>query len=79
VTDDAEHEQLAVDLGRAPEGIGLGHLADELPDLRGDVALRWCAGARLPAPEQAETGPMSTDDGVRLDDDEGVCPAGPDL
>jgi len=67
--DEAKHEQLAVDLGCTPERIGLCHPADESLDLGRNLILRRSTGARLPTPEQAETGPMPTDDCVRLDDD----------
>ena len=66
-------------LGAPQSTLALAICADELLDLGGDVVLRRCAGARLPAPEQAEAGAMPADHGVGLDDDEGVGPAGPDL
>ena len=67
--DDAELEQLAMDLRRAPGHVGLGYASDEPLDLRGNLVLRGFARERLPAPEQAETGSMPADHGVWLDDE----------
>lgn len=68
-----------MDLGRAPEGIGLGHPADQPLDLRRNLVLPRGVAAGLPAPKEAEARPMPANDRVGLDDDECVCPAGPDL
>ena len=73
---DAELEQLAMNARRAPQGVGLGHLADEFAD--GGVRARTperCPGA--PGPELAEGGAMPTHDGVRFDEDEDMAPTGP--
>jgi hypothetical protein len=75
---DAELEQLAVDSGRAPPHVGLGHLADERLDLGGDVASRRAARAGLPAPEKTETGAVPADHGIWLDDHQDVRPARPE-
>jgi len=74
----AELEQFAVDFGCAPERIGFGYLADELPDFCRDAALDWATRARLPLPEQAEPGPVPADHGVWLDNDKHVRPARPE-
>ena len=58
--------------------IGLGQVPDELPDFWRDAALGWAARARLPSPEQTESGPVPADHGVRFDDDKHVSPARPE-
>jgi hypothetical protein len=55
------------------------HAEGCLLDLGRNLVLRRSAGAGLPAPEQTEAGTMPADDGVWLDNDEGIGPAGLDL
>ncbi len=62
---DAELEELTVDPGRAPEGIGKAHVTDQLADFERHL---WPAAARsrLPSPEQAKTRAMPADNTLRL-------------
>ena len=68
---DSKFEKLAMDPGRAPEGIGQAHVADQLAYFERDL---WPAAARsrFPSPEQTKTSTMPPDDGLRLDDRQGV-------
>src|SRR5712664_2327383 len=68
---DPELEQLAVDARCAPQPIGQAHLSDLAPNLHWDL---WptAARARLPAPVQAEAGPMPTNDRLWPDNGDGV-------
>src|ERR1022692_163219 len=75
---DAELQQFAVNSGRAPAHVGIGHLADKPFGLLGDSAVGRAAGARLPSPEQAEAGAVPADHGVSLDDNQHVRPARPE-
>ena len=75
---DAELEQLAVDSGRAPAHVGLGHLSDERLDIGGDVAPRRAARAGLPSPDETETGTVPADHGVWPDDDQHLRRARPE-
>ena len=60
-----------MDPGSAPQWIGQAHIEDQLADFQRH--LRPAAAApRLPSPEQAETGAMPTDNGLRLYDRQGV-------
>jgi len=56
---------------RAPQPIGEAHLADQAPDLHWNL---WPAAtrARLPAPVQAQDGPMPPDDRLWPDNGDGV-------
>src|SRR5438128_2115118 len=59
---------------RAPEGIGEGHGADELCDLRIDGRTTGSTASRLPVPERAETLPVPANHGLRLNDIERFAP-----
>jgi len=62
---------------RAPQGMGLGHPLDECAHLRRDS---WAAGSgppALPGPEQPEAGAVPANDGLGLDDGNGLRPAVP--
>jgi len=66
-----------VNSGRAPQGVGLGHPMDECAHLRRDS---WAAGSvppALPGPEQPEAGAVPANDGLGLDDGDGLPPAAP--
>jgi len=68
---DAEFEKFTMDPGSAPERIGEAHFSDQLANFERDP---WSAGPtlRLPSPEQAKTGAMPSDDGLRLHDRQSV-------
>jgi hypothetical protein len=76
---DAEHLQLAMNPGCAPQRIGGGYLLDQSAEFCG------CAGAAStlplrvgqPGPEFAEPFALPTDDGVCLDIKQGMSPVGP--
>src|SRR5882724_8155984 len=64
---------------RAPEGIGEGHGADELGDLRIDVRTTGSTSPRLPVPERTEALPVPANHGLRLNDMERFAPPCPPL
>src|SRR5467141_2973443 len=64
---------------RAPEGIGEGHGADELGDLRIDGRTTGSTAPRLPVPERAEALPVPANHGLRLNDMERLAPPCPPL
>src|SRR5438128_515287 len=64
---------------RAPEGIGEGHGADELGDLRIDGRATGSTASRLPVPERAEALPVPANHGLRLNDIERFAPPCPPL
>src|SRR5712664_2151717 len=64
---------------RAPEGIGEGHGADELGDLRIDGRATGSIASRLPVPERAEALPVPANHGLRLNDMERFAPPCPPL
>jgi hypothetical protein len=74
--DEAELLKFTVDFGDFPTRILRRQAPDQRPDLLRDS---WPAatGPGTPAPVQPKTGPVPADDGVGLDDDEDVGPAGP--
>jgi hypothetical protein len=76
---EAQLLKLSVNPRCPPQGVGRGHSADERADLVGD---RWAAGSvptALPGPDEPEAGPLPADDGVGLDDGEGLRPAVPQV
>src|SRR5467141_1681068 len=64
---------------RAPEGIGEGHGADELGDLRIDGRTTGSTASRLPVPERAEALPVPANHGLPLNDMERLAPPYPPL
>ena len=68
-----------MDARRAPEGIGEGHGADELGDLRIDGRTTGSTSPRLPVPERAETPVVPANHGLRLNDMERFAPPCPPL
>jgi hypothetical protein len=68
---DPELQEFTMNARRAPQPVGEAHLADQVPDLQWNL---WSAAtrARLPAPVQAEAGPMPPDDRLWLDNGDGV-------
>src|SRR5271163_3807911 len=61
----AEHEQFAVNAGRAPQWVGHAHLSDQVTNLTVD---RWPADARarFPAPVGLKAATVPADDGLGL-------------
>jgi len=60
-----------MDPGSAPEWIGPTHFSDQLANFEGDL---WSAAAtsRLPLPERTKTSTMPADNGLWLNDRQGV-------
>jgi hypothetical protein len=73
---EAEREEFPMDPRRAPQGIGVRHLANEGPDSDGEARL---AGPRLrpPPPVPAESLTVPANHGRRLHEHEGVPPGRP--
>jgi len=74
---DPEPEQFTVDAGRAPQRIRPAHPSDKLPNL--GVNLRATAAAALSAPIVSKPLPMPADNGLRLNDMQGLSPSRADL
>src|SRR6266849_1311665 len=75
----AQHQELAVDSGRAPERVGERHLLDEGSQLRAHRRTPWPTMSRLSGPESAEPLPMPADDGLWPNQAQGIAPARPAL
>ena len=76
---DAEHLQLAVNPGCAPERIGRNHPLDQASNLdgyRGSAAMAL-VHPRPPSPEPAKPFALPADDRVGSDANQGSAPAGP--
>ena len=76
---DAEHFQLTVNPGCAPERVGGNHPFDEASNLdgrRGSAAMALFH-ARPPSPEPAKPFALPADDRVGLDVNQGTAPASP--
>ena len=75
---DVQFGQFRLDAPTTPGGIGLPHAADQVDQVT--IHRRPSnTGARFPAPEPAETRPMPSHDGARLNDDQHPLPVGPAL
>src|SRR5204863_4090707 len=68
---DPELEELSMDAWCAPEWIGEAHLSDQPADFR-RYARPSDSPTRFPAPERAEARSMPADNGLRLDDRDGI-------
>ena len=75
--DEAELLKFAVNLGGSPTRILCREAQDQRPDLFGD-SRPAAAGPRSPTPVQPKTDPVPADDGLGLDDDQNIGPAGPE-
>jgi len=75
---DAEHLELPVHARRAPEGIFSREPANEGTDLRGNRGSPTATTAGFPGPEETESLPVPTYQGVRLENGECLQTAGPD-
>ncbi len=72
---ESQHLQLAMDARRAPTSVA-GHPYDQPTDFAINSRTARRASSRFPGREETEAPSMPTDDGVRLNDDQGVAPAG---
>src|SRR3954453_6732133 len=61
---DAELEEFSMNARSAPERICQAHLADQLPNLEGQLGPAG-SSSRLPAPEGAESSPIPSYDRLR--------------
>ena len=68
--------EFRVDFGGAPVGILLRQASDQIPPFLGDPRPP-AARTRPPAPIKPKAGAMPANDGVRLDNEEDIGPAGP--
>jgi len=68
---DAELEEFAMDPGSAPQRVGEAHGADQLPDFEPYIRSA-VATSRLPSPERTKLSTMPPDNGLRLDDYQGI-------
>src|ERR1035437_3535387 len=69
----AQLGEFGLNAGPAPRGVGLPHL----PNQRDEVAVEGgssIACARFPTPEEAKAKAMPSDDGLGLEEDQGVWP-----
>ncbi len=73
---DAEFEQPAVDPRGAPQNVGAGHLADELPDLNGNHRPTWPSCSALPRPVASEATTVQIDHGFGANEMEVSPPMG---
>ena len=64
---DAQFSQFRLDAPAAPGGIGLPHVPDKADQVAMQRRPSWTR-ARFPTPEAAESCPMPSHDGARLND-----------
>ncbi len=75
---DPKLEQFAVYPRRSPAWVGLGHLSDELTDLRGNGWSTLSVPTALPGPVQPEAFSVPSDDGFGFHEGERLGPVCPD-
>ncbi len=75
---DAELEELTADALGAPQAVLGGHAADEVDDVGRNAGRGGRLPPGAPLPEQSEAVSMPAKKGVRLDEHEGIAPAGED-
>ena len=75
---DAELQQFAVNVWRAPEWISAAPYTDQLPNLFRHRRAAGLTMANLPSPEQAEALTLPADDRGGLEDGKSGWPAAPD-
>ena len=73
----SEFEKLAMNPGRTPERIGLGHFANKVTDFRADRRPPGAFASGLELPEQLESHTMPPNDRFGLDDDQCLLPIVP--
>jgi hypothetical protein len=73
-----EHQQFAMDPGRAPQPVFLAHPLDEITQAPIDLGTP-CPISRLPPPEHFKTSAMPTQDGIRLNHLDRTKQARPEL
>src|SRR5439155_19033355 len=74
----AQFQQLSVDSGRSPGGILLRHARDELTKLEANPGSALLPVPGKEPPIEPNSGPMPSDDGLRLHDHQHRRPPGPD-
>ena len=74
---DTQLEQFAMNAGRAPQGVSVGHVPNQINGLRGNAFPAGPAGPTLPFPEEPKTPPMPVDDGLGLDQSDRLPPPTP--
>ena len=74
----AEFQELAMDLGRAPGGILLGHAFDGFENVRGQFAAAETRGTRPESPVQPKSSAVPADHSLGFDQDERVAPTIPE-
>ena len=76
---DAEHFQLAMNPGRAPQGISRGHSLYQLAEFCGGAGTTSTTATRLrqSRPESSEPFALPSNDRVWLDIHQGMSPVGP--
>src|SRR6266571_3763278 len=72
----AQFGQFGLDPWTAPGGIGLPHPTNQRDELAVDGGSSL-AGTGFPAPEKAKAKPMPSDNGLGLEEEQGVLPARP--
>ena len=75
---DAEHLQLPVHTGCAPQGVLLREPSNEVSALRGDRGPPTTVSPRLPGPVQPKALAVPAHQGLRLEDGECLEAAGPE-
>ena len=75
---ESQLEELAMDPRCTPRGVCLMHLQDELSNLGIDWRSARAQRSALPAPVESESLAVPPDDGLRLNDHEGLTPSGPE-
>ena len=63
-----------MDAGRAPQGVGCGHLHDQGSNLRASLGSTAALLPGNPGPQETETSPMPGDDGLGFYDDQRLAP-----
>ena len=74
----SEFEQLAMNPGRTPERIGLGHFANKVTDFRADWRPPGSFASGLKSPKHLETFFMPTHHGLWFDNDQSMAPVAPE-
>ena len=74
---DPEFQELAVNPWRSPQQIGVGHRANQLPDIRRNTRPTLAASA-FPRPEQPNASTMPGEDGLGANNENSGSPVVPD-
>jgi hypothetical protein len=71
---DAELQELASNPFGSPEPVLGGHATDERDHIRSETRFVWIAGAGFPTPEESESLPVLSENGLWLDQKQGMAP-----